>query len=94
MFHEYPKALYRRGWDDLSASVTVQDAAGEAEARAAGYRMLSEPQKAPEPVAEPPPAEAPQDERETLLAAAEARGVDVDRRWGVARLRAALDAAP
>ncbi len=94
MFHEYPKALYLRGWDDLSASVTVQDATGEADARAAGYRMLSEPPPAPEPVAEAEPVEAPQDEREALLAEAEARGVDVDRRWGVARLRAALDAAP
>lgn len=89
MFHEYPKALYLRGWDDLSASVTVQDAAGEADARAAGYRMLSDAGAG----AALPAAEVPPDEREALLARAEALGVDVDRRWGVARLRAALDAA-
>lgn len=40
---DYPKALYLRGWADLGAMVTVQDAAGEAAARADGYRMLSEP---------------------------------------------------
>jgi hypothetical protein len=89
MFHEYPKALYLRGWDDLSASVTVQDASGEADARAAGYRMLSE----PEPAAAAPVVETAADDREALLARAEALGVDVDKRWGVARLRAALDAA-
>lgn len=47
MFHEFPKSLYLRGWSDLSATVVVHDAAAEAEARAAGYRMLSD----PEPVA-------------------------------------------
>lgn len=41
---EYPKSLYLRGWDDLSATVVVHDAAAEAEARAAGYRMLSDPE--------------------------------------------------
>lgn len=41
-FHEYPKSLYLRGWDDLSAERVVKDAAEEADARAAGYRMLSE----------------------------------------------------
>ncbi len=45
---EYPKALYLRGWDDLDACVTVHDAEQEAEARAEGYRMLSEPVEAPE----------------------------------------------
>ncbi len=42
-FHEYPKALYLRGWDDLDAMVTVYDAAQEAEAREDGYRSLVEP---------------------------------------------------
>lgn len=46
MIIEYPKSLYLRGWADLSATVVVHDAAAEAEARAAGYRMLSDP---PEP---------------------------------------------
>ncbi len=53
-FIEYPKALYLKGWADLDACVTVHDAAGEAEARKAGYRMLSEPADAPAPVAEKP----------------------------------------
>ena len=40
---EFPKALYLRGWDDLDACVTVQDAGQEADARAQGYRSLGEP---------------------------------------------------
>jgi hypothetical protein len=83
---EYPKALYLRGWDDLDASVTVRDAAEEAAARAQGYRMLSE----------PAPVDADGDGTESaaeLRAALDAKGVAYDRRWGVARLRAALDAA-
>jgi hypothetical protein len=43
MIVEYPKALYRRGWEDLDACVTVHDAAQEAAARAEGYRTLLEP---------------------------------------------------
>lgn len=39
---EYPKQLYLHGWDDLSATVVVMDAEQEAEARKAGYTMLSE----------------------------------------------------
>ncbi len=89
MFHEYPKALYLRGWDDLDASVTVLDAAGEASARAAGYKGLADPVATPEPA----PVDVAQDEREALLARAEAAGLDVDKRWGLARLRAAVDAA-
>lgn len=45
---EYPKALYLRGWDDLEACVTVHDRAQEDDARAMGYRMLSEPVGAPD----------------------------------------------
>ncbi len=33
------------------------------------------------------------DEKDGLIAEAEARGVKIDKRWGVARLRAALEAA-
>lgn len=51
MFHEFPKSLYLRGWADLSATVVVHDAAAEAEAREAGYRMLSDPEDPPETVA-------------------------------------------
>jgi len=43
MVIEYPKALYLRGWDDLAACFTVQDAAQEQDARAEGYRSLAEP---------------------------------------------------
>ena len=39
---EYPKQLYRKGWDDLSDSVVVNDAAEEEAARADGFKMLSE----------------------------------------------------
>lgn len=52
---EYPKSLYLRGWDDLNATVTVLDAAQEAEARKAGYRMLSEPVEPPAPRRGRPP---------------------------------------
>ena len=51
MFHEFPKSLYLRGWADLSATVVVENAAEEAEARAAGYRMLSDPPEPAEVVA-------------------------------------------
>lgn len=39
---EYPKQLYRKGWDDLSDSVVVENESEEAEARVAGFKMLSE----------------------------------------------------
>ena len=39
MFIEYPKALYKGSVDD---GMTVNDAAGEALARADGYEMYSE----------------------------------------------------
>lgn len=48
-FHEFPKALYLRGWDDLDACLVVRNAAEEADARAKGYRMLSEPVAEAEP---------------------------------------------
>ena len=51
---EYPKALYLRGWDDLDACVTVQNAEQEEAARAEGYRGLSEPVAAP-PVSDDSP---------------------------------------
>ena len=39
---EYPKQLYRKGWDDLSDSVVVENEAEEDAARAEGFKMLSE----------------------------------------------------
>jgi hypothetical protein len=44
---DYPKQLYRKGWNDLSDTVAVNDPLEEAEARKQGFRMLSEPD--PEP---------------------------------------------
>ena len=41
-FVEYPKQLYRSGWEDLSDSVVVNDAAEEESARAEGFKMLAE----------------------------------------------------
>ena len=40
--NEYPKALYLKGWDDLSASVTVNSKEEEASARKEGYKGLNE----------------------------------------------------
>jgi hypothetical protein len=45
---EFPKVLYLRGWADLAACVTVQDAGQEQDARAQGYRSLAEPVAEPE----------------------------------------------
>ena len=39
---EYPKQLYRKGWDDLSDSVVVENEDEEDAARAEGFKMLSE----------------------------------------------------
>lgn len=86
---EYPKALYLRGWDDLAACVTVKNRAEEQEARGAGYRMLSD----PAPVAHDADGDGAVSRAEAI-AALDAAGIAHDRRWGLARLRAALDAAP
>lgn len=90
---EYPKSLYLRGWDDMSAHVIVRDRAEEDAARAGGYRMLTDP-----PVA---PAGDPLDgdgdgavSRVEVMDALSARGIAFDGRWGIARLRALLEAAP
>ena len=42
MKHEYPKQLYRKGWDDLTDSVVVENDDEEDAARAEGFKMLSE----------------------------------------------------
>ena len=39
---EYPKQLYRKGWEDLSDSVVVENDDEEDAARADGFKMLSE----------------------------------------------------
>lgn len=50
-FSEFPKQLYRKGWDDLSDTIVVDDAEGEEQARVAGFKMLAE---LPLPVGEDP----------------------------------------
>ena len=39
---EYPKQLYRKGWDDLTDTIVANDEAEEEAARADGFKMLSE----------------------------------------------------
>lgn len=39
---EFPKQLYSKGWEDLSASVVVNSEEEEAAARKEGFKMLSE----------------------------------------------------
>lgn len=51
-YQEYPKSLYLRGWDDLNATVVVNNEDEEATARAEGYRSLAEPAET-DPKAEP-----------------------------------------
>lgn len=46
-FNEYPKMLYRKGWDDLSDSVQVENDEQEGEARQQGFKMLGEEEAAP-----------------------------------------------
>jgi hypothetical protein len=41
-FSEFPKQLYRSGWDDLTDTIVVDDAEGEEQARVAGFKMLAE----------------------------------------------------
>lgn len=40
--NEYPKMLYRAGWDDLSQNVVVNDAEEEEKARSEGFKNLSD----------------------------------------------------
>lgn len=41
--NKYPKALYSKGWEDLSAMVTVNSDEEEAEARKNGFKGLDDP---------------------------------------------------
>lgn len=50
---DYPKQLYRSGWDDLTDTIVVQGADEEGDSRAAGFRMLSEPPDDPVDIGEP-----------------------------------------
>ena len=55
---EYPKQLYRSGWDDLADTIVVSDADAEGDARQAGFRMLSDPEE-PAELTEEGATEAP-----------------------------------
>ena len=57
---EYPKQLYRKGWDDLSDSVVANDEAEEEAARADGFKMLSDEaeEEGPKPARAPRKAKA------------------------------------
>lgn len=48
-FLKFPLTLFMHGWDDLDAHVVVHSDEEEAEARAKGYRMLSDPVPENEP---------------------------------------------
>ena len=39
---EYPKQLYRQGWEDLTDTIVANDEAEEEAVRADGFKMLSE----------------------------------------------------
>ena len=39
---EYPKQLYRQGWEDLTDTIVANDEVEEEAARAEGFKMLSE----------------------------------------------------
>lgn len=47
MHKEYPKQLYRSGWEDLSDTVVVNSPEEEEGAREDGFKMLSETDKEP-----------------------------------------------
>jgi hypothetical protein len=41
-FQEYPKSLYWPGWEDLSATIVVNDKDEEKKARKSGFKMMAE----------------------------------------------------
>lgn len=78
---DYPRALYFRGV--AGEMRAVRNVAEEAEARAEGWLIYGEAPPA-EPAADLPPVEM---SREDLMSVLESRGIQFDRRWGVARLQ-------
>jgi len=58
MNNEYPKQLYRKGWDDLSDTIVVRNEEEEGDVRAEGFRMLSEPEDEQPETPEVKPARA------------------------------------
>ena len=57
---EYPKQLYRQGWEDLADTIVANDEAEEEAARADGFKMLSDEaeEEAPKPARAPRKAKA------------------------------------
>lgn len=47
MENEYPKQLYRSGWDDLTDTIVVNSQDEEDAVRAEGFKMLGEEEAAP-----------------------------------------------
>ena len=73
-FAEYPKQLYRKGWDDLSDTIVAEDAEAEEAARVAGFKALAESPMPEEDEAgdeEPESGEAPKPRRGRKPKAAE-----------------------
>lgn len=90
---EAPRVGYRRGVDgaiERRRFLTSELPEGWADSPARATATVA----APKPPSEPGPEEAPDgDPKAEAIAEAEALGIDVDGRWGVARIRAAIDAA-
>ena len=78
MFIEYPKALYLNG-DSQAEEVLVKDAEEEAAKRAEGFRVYGEVQEQPG-----------EETAESLRVKLDAAGIEYDKRWGIAKLKAAL----
>lgn len=94
---EYPKWVYMDGYP----GVLADDAAQEAELLARSVKAKTDkpiiiPQaKAPEVTPDPPKniLSGPNDEKEMLLKIAKEKGVAVDGRWKIDRIRATLEKA-
>lgn len=95
---EYKTRMLKAGEE---FSLSRQDAAVLVAQKKAEYAKRAQVELPPPPLdvakalAEPAPAEATHDhdERDRLRALAEAMGIEIDGRWGVARLQEAIEAA-
>jgi hypothetical protein len=75
------------------AALKAEAQAGQEQAQPVEGESASEPASEPQPAPEPDqPADQPEDV-DQLRVEAEALGIQVDRRWGAARLRQEIDAA-
>lgn len=89
--HEYPKALYRTPGpllvDGVDCDMLIVDTAEAEDAACADGWSAGLPQASVTNEAEEV------DEKSALIADAEALGIAVDKRWGLARLRSEIEAA-